>query len=381
MQIPFVDLKRQYQGLREEVLGEITKAIDSMQLLLGPNVRAFEDEFSRHCGTEFAVGVGSGTEALHLALVACGVKRGDEVITVANTYFATIEALALIGAKPVFVEIDPLTFNIDPSQIESRITSKTKAILPIHLYGQPADMDPIVELARAYNLKIVEDACQAHGAEYRGRRTGSLGDAGCFSFYLSKNLGAYGEGGMIVTSDPEVSQKCKMLRDHGQDVKYHHRFMGVNGRLDEIQAAVLRVKLRHLDEWNEKRRRVAEAYEKGLPSTLVKPIEMSVAKHVYHLYVIRTSAREQLAAYLEAKGVATGMHYPIPIHLQEAYRGYCSDSVHLPITEKAASEILSLPMFPELTVEEINYVCGRVRDFVESEEQIQSRAQVGAGGG
>ena len=381
MQIPFVDLKRQYQGLREEVLGEIAKSRDSMQLLLGPNVRALEYEFSRYCGTEFAVGVGSGTEALHLALVACGVKRGDEVITVANTYFATIEALALIGAKPVFVEIDPLTYNIDPSQIESRITSKTKAILPIHLYGQPADMDPIVELARAYNLKIVEDACQAHGAEYRGRRTGSLGDAGCFSFYLSKNLGAYGEGGMIVTSDLEVSKKCKMLRDHGQDVKYHHRFMGVNGRLDEIQAAVLRVKLRHLDEWNEKRRRVAEAYERGLPSTLVKPVEMSGAKHVYHLYVIRTSAREQLRAYLEAKGVAVGMHYPIPIHQQEAYRGYCSDNIHLPITEKAAREILSLPMFPELIDEEIDYVCGCVRDFVESEGQIQSRAQVGAGGG
>jgi len=363
MSIPFVDLKKQYQSIREEVLARIAESLDGMQLFLGENVQAFEAEFARYCGTEFAVGVGSGTEALHLGLRACGVGQGDEVITVANTFFATAEAIALVGARPIFVDIDPETYNMDPRQVESKITYRTRAILPVHLYGHPADMGPILKLARTYNLKVIEDACQAHGAEYQGRRTGSLGDVGCFSFYFTKNLGAYGEAGMAVTSDPDIARKAKMLRDHGQNVRYQHNLMGVNGRLDEIQAAILRVKLPYLDEWNERRRSIAQAYEAGLPSSVIKPQEMPGAKHVYHLYVIRTAERDQLRAWMESKGIATGMHYPIPIHLQEACQRYYGNGTFLPVTEKVTEEILSLPMYPELTAEEIEYVCDCVRDF------------------
>ena len=366
MQIEFVDLKRQYHNIEEEVLTEITGALRSMKLFLGNNVQQFEVDFARYCNTEFAIGVGSGTEALHLALRAYGIGEGNEVITVANTFFATVEAIALVGAMPVFVDIDPKTYNIDISQIESRITTKTKAIIPVHLYGHPADMGPIQELALAHNLVVIEDACQAHGAEYMGRRTGSLGNVGCFSFYFSKNLGAYGEAGIIVTSDPDVAKKCRMLRDHGQDTKHNHTLMGVNSRLDEIQAAVLRVKLPHLDEWNNKRRAIAQAYEAGLPSSLVKPIEMPWAKHVYHLYVIRSRFRDQMRNNLEAKGIATGIHYPIPIHLQEACLHYCKRDFSLPVTENITKQILSLPIYPELTLEEVEYVCSCIREFSES---------------
>lgn len=366
MQIEFVNLKRQYHIVEEEVLTEITRVLSSMKLFLGYNVQQFEVDFARYCSTEFAIGVGSGTEALHLALLACGIREGDEVITVPNTFIATVEAIALVGAMPVFVDIDPKTYNIDISQIESRITTKTKAIIPVHLYGHPADMGPIQELALAHNLVIVEDACQAHGAEYMGRRTGSLGNVGCFSFYFSKNLGAYGEAGIIVTSDPDVAKKCRMLRDHGQGTKHNHPLMGVNSRLDEIQAAVLRVKLPHLDEWNNKRRAIAQAYEEGLPSAFVKPIEMPWAKHVYHLYVIRSRFRDQMRNNLEAKGIATGIHYPIPIHLQEACRHYCKRDFSLPVTEKITKQILSLPIYPELSLEEVEYVCNCIREFSES---------------
>jgi len=365
MSIPFVDLKKQYESIREEVLARIAESLDGMQLFLGENVQAFEAEFARYCGTEFAIGVGSGTEALHVGLRACGVGQGDEVVTVANTFFATAEAIALVGARPIFVDIDPETYNMDPRQVESKITYRTRAILPVHLYGHPADMGPILKLARTYNLKVIEDACQAHGAEYQGRRTGSLGDVGCFSFYFTKNLGAYGEAGMAVTSDPDIARKAKMLRNHGQNVRYQHHLMGVNGRLDEIQAAILRVKLPYLDEWNERRRSIAQAYEAGLPSSVIKPQEVPGAKHVYHLYVIRTAERDRLHAWMESKGIATGMHYPTPIHLQEAYQCYYGNSTFLPVTEKVTEEILSLPMYPELTTEEIGYVCDCVRDFCE----------------
>ena len=363
MKVPFVDLKTQYLGVRDEVLAEIGKALDSMQLYLGPNVQALEDEFARYCGTEFAIGVGSGTEALHISLLACGVGSGDEVITVANTFIATAEAIALTGARAVFVDIDAQTYNMDTSQIESRLNSKTRVILPVHLYGHPAEMNPIGELARKYGIKIVEDACQAHGAEYLGKRTGSLSDVGCFSFYFTKNLGAYGEAGMIVTSDPAIASKCKMLRDHGQSVKYHHHYLGVNSRLDEIQAAVLKVKLPRLDAWNSKRRSLAQAYEAGLPSSVIKPVEMPWAKHVYHLYVIRVRKRDQLRSWLEENGVATGMHYPIPIHLQDGWRGYYDYQRSLPITEEVTKQILSLPMYPELSSEQVVYVCELVREF------------------
>jgi len=370
MHIPLVDLKKQYQGIKKEVLSEISLALDGMQLFLGKNVQAFESDFARYCGAQFAIGVGSGTEALHLSLVACGIGPGDEVITVSHTFIATAEAIILAGARPVFVDIDPETYNIDTSQIERMINGKTRAILPVHIYGHPVDMNPILGLAEAYKLKVIEDACQAHGAEYQGRRTGSLGDTGCFSFYFTKNLGAYGEGGMVTTSDPEIAKKCRMLRDHGQEAKYRHALMGINGRLDEIQAAVLRVKLPHLDEWTESRRNIAQAYDAGLPSSIVKPQEMAWAKHVYHLYVIRTPNRDELRAWLEEKGIGAGMHYPIPIHLQDAWRDYGGGDFSLPVTERITGEILSLPMYPGLTIEEAGYICECIQEFTEVESGV-----------
>lgn len=366
MRIPLVDLKTQFQGIREEVLTEITQALDSMQLFLGKNVQAFESDFAAYCDTEFAIGVGSGTDALHIALLAYGIGRGDEVITVSNTFFATAEAIVLTGATPVFVDIDPETFNMDAFQVEAMISNKTKAIIPVHMYGHPANMAPILELAKTYKLKVIEDACQAHGAEYQGRQVGSIGDVGCFSFYFTKPLGAYGEGGLITTSDPDIAQRCRMLRDHGQDTKYHHSLFGINGRLDEIQAAVLKVKLSHLEEWNEKRRTLAQIYNTSLPPSIEKPQEMPWAKHVYHLYVIRTPNRDQLRTWLESKGIGTGMHYPIPIHLQEAWRGYGGGSFSLPSTETITKEILSLPIYPELNGSEVGYICDCIREFTPS---------------
>jgi len=370
MHIPLVDLKKQYQGLKEEILAEIGDALDGMQLFLGKNVQAFESDFAAYCSTEYAIGVGSGTDALHLALLACGIGPGDEVITVSNTFFATVEAIALVGARPVFVDIDPDTYNMDPSQVEQAITNRTKAIIPVHLYGHPADMDPILDLARSHKIKVIEDACQAHGAEYKGHRTGSLGDAGCFSFYFTKNLGAYGEAGIVTTSDPEIARQCRLLRDHGQDPKYYHSLFGVNDRLDEIQAAILKVKLPHLNEWTNNRRNIAQAYNADLPESIVKPQEKSWAKHVYHLYVIRTPYRDELRSWLEAKGIGAGMHYPVPIHLQEAWRDYGGGNVSLPVTERVVGEILSLPMYPELSTEEVNYICKSVQEFAESKVQV-----------
>jgi dTDP-4-amino-4,6-dideoxygalactose transaminase len=370
MHIPLVDLKKQYQDIKEEVLAEIGQVLDGMQLFLGRNVQAVESEFAAYCGTQSAIGVGSGTDALHVALLACGIGPGDEVITVSHTFFATVEAIVLTGARPVLVDIDPETYNIDPSQIERVINRRTRAIIPVHLYGQPANMAPILELAHKYNLKVIEDACQAHGAQYRGRRTGSLGDVGCFSFYFTKNLGAYGESGMITTSDPDIAKRCRMLRDHGQGAKYVHSLFGINGRLDEIQAAILKVKLPHLDDWLERRRSLARVYNASLPSPLVTPKEMYWARHVYHLYVIRTPERDRLRTWLDTKGVGTGMHYPIPIHLQEAWRQYGEAALSLPVTEKITGEILSLPMYPELTAEEVGYVCDCIREFTESKLSI-----------
>ena len=366
MRVPLVDLKAQYQGIKEEVLAEISRALDGMQLFLGKNVQAIESGFAAYCGTKFAIGVGSGTDALHIAIRACGIGPGDEVITVSNTFIATVEAIILAGARPVFVDIDPVTQNVDPSRIQKAINKRTKAIIPVHLFGHPADMGPIIELARTYKLKIIEDACQAHGAEFKGQRTGSLGDAGCFSFYFTKNLGAYGESGIITTSDPEIAQHCRMIRDHGQAAKYHHSLMGFNGRLDEIQAAVLKVKLPHLDKWIEERRRLARLYDSSLPPSIIKPAEMSWAKHVYYVYVVRTPDRDRLRDWLETKGIGTGIHYPIPIHRQEAWRAYGGDNYSLPVTEKIAGEILSLPMYPELIDGQIASICEYISEFDKS---------------
>jgi len=363
--IPLVDLRAQYQPLREEILNAISDVLDSMELFLGKNVQGFEAEFAEYCGAQYAVGLGSGTEALHLALLACGIGPGDEVITVSHTFIATVEAICLTGATPVLVDIDPDTYTIDVSQIERKVTSNTKAIIPVHLYGQPADMDPILAIAEKYSLVVVEDACQAHGAEYKEKRTGCLGDVGCFSFYFSKNLGAYGEAGICVTNKPEIARHLRMLRDHGSEEKYYHSVMGVNARLDEIQAAILRVKLRRLDEWNEARRSNAHLYSELLrDSPVVTPSEVEYARHVYHLYVIRTSQRNKLQEYLRERGIATGIHYPVPIHLQTAWRRGNHQTEGLPITERYAREILSLPMYPELTPDSIEYVAGAIRDSV-----------------
>jgi dTDP-4-amino-4,6-dideoxygalactose transaminase len=362
--IPLVDLHAQYMPLREEILAAIGNVLDGMQLFLGENVQGFEAGFAEYCGTRHGVGLGSGTEALHLALVACGIGPGDEVITVSHTFIATVEAIHLAGAKPVLVDIDPDTHTIDVNQIEDKITPQTKAIIPVHLYGQPADMDPILAMAENYRLVVVEDACQAHGAEYKGRRTGSLGGVGCFSFYFSKNLGAYGEAGMCVTNSPEVARRLRMLRDHGSEEKYYHSAMGVNARLDEIQAAVLRVKLRRLDEWNDARRSSAYLYNELLiDSPVVTPNEVEYARHVYHLYVIRTSQRDKLQAYLRERGIATGIHYPVPIHLQTAWQRHDQQMEDLPITERYAREILSLPMFPEMTAEQVASVANAINTF------------------
>ncbi len=363
MQIPFVDLKKQYQGFREEVMAEIGQALDGMQLFLGKNVQALEAEFAEFCGTGYAIGVGSGTDALHVALRACGIGPGDEVITVSHTFIATVEAIILAGATPVFADIDPQMFTMATHQVEQLITPQTRAILPVHLYGHPVDMEPLRELARKYDLKLIEDACQAHGAEYQGQRTGSLADVGCFSFYFTKNLGGYGEGGIITTSDAEIAKRCRMIRDHGQSAKYYHEMIGINGRLDEVQAAILRIKLRHLDEWTEQRRRIAARYVANLPSSVVVPTESSWAKHVYHLFVIKTPQRDDLKAWLDEKGIGTGMHYPVPVHAQTAMQNYNGKQTYLPATEKVCREILSLPMYPEMSEQDVDYVCQSVREF------------------
>ena len=364
MSIPFVDLKNQYQNIKEDVLSEISQALDSMQLFLGKNVQALESDFADYCNTNFAIGVSSGTDALHIALRAGGIGQGDEVITVSHTFIATVEAIILAGAKPVLIDIDPATYNMDTSQLKQAITAKTKAIIPVHMYGHPADMDPILEIARAHSLMIIEDACQAHGAQYKGQRIGSIGNAGCFSFYFTKNLGAYGEGGIITTSDPDIAEQCRMIRDHGQNAKYYHAVIGFNGRLDELQAALLKVKLPYLEEWLEKRRSLAQAYNDGLPDRYVKPQEMPWARHVYHLYVVRIPERDRLREWLERNGIGAGMHYPIPIHLQGAWHAYGEGEVSLPVTEKITKEILSLPMFPHMTKEQIEFVCDTLKELV-----------------
>ena len=305
-----------------------------------------------------------GTNALHIILRAMAIGEGDEVITVSHTFIATAEAILLAGARPVFVDIDPITYLMDVRQIEAKITPATKAILPVHLYGQTADMDPICAIAQRYGLKVIEDACQAHGAEYKGRRAGGLGDAAAFSFYFSKNLGAYGEGGFVTTNDDELARKVRMIRDHGSERRYVHDLVGTNARLDELQAVVLRSKLPHLAEWNEQRRRDAARYNgllRGLP--LVTPVECPDNKHVYHLYVVRTARRDELQAYLKSQGIASGIHYPVPVHLQKAMADLGFGPGDLPVTERIAGEILSLPMYPELTEEAIEFVADRIQVF------------------
>jgi dTDP-4-amino-4,6-dideoxygalactose transaminase len=363
--IPFVDLKAQYAGIKDEVNTAIQGILESCQFTLGSEVAAFEEEFATYCQAQYGIGVNTGTSALHLALLAAGIGPGDEVITVPFTFVATVAAIYYTGATPVFVDINPRTFTIDVKAIESAITERTKAILPVHLYGQPADMDPILEIAKRHGLIVIEDAAQAHGAEYKGKRVGSLGDMGCFSFYPGKNLGAYGEGGMVVTSNAEYTRTIRMLRDWGAEQKYHHVLKGYNFRLEGIQGAVLRVKLRHLEKWTEARRAAAAHYDELLADSGVQtPEAMSYARHVYHVYAIRTQQRSEWQQALQAKGIQTGIHYPIPVHLLPAYADLGCSKGDFPHAEQAANEVLSLPMFAELSRDQCQEVCDAVTMLV-----------------
>ena len=416
MNIPFLDLKTPHQELEEELLNVFRSCLRTASFVGGEHVEGFEKEFAEFCETKYCVAVSSGTDALRFAMIAAGIGSGDEVITVPNTFIATTEAISQKGATPVFVDIDERTYNMDPNKLEdylksrnsqgvsrkgltrnsqlktgnktsrltphtSRLTPQPKAVLPVHLYGQPADMDSILEIADKYRLIVVEDACQAHGALYyskkdgKWKKAGSMGLAAAFSFYPGKNLGACGEGGAVTTNSEEIAQKIRMLRDHGQAKKYYHEFEGYNGRLDAIQTGILRVKLKHLTEWNKKRRRNATLYSNLLsepvtrnsqPATrnIIIPFEPSWTEAVYHLYIIRTKNRDELQKYLSENGINTGLHYPIPLHLQNAYKRSGVTNGSYPITEKVSNEILSLPMFPNLTGEQVEYVSQKIKAFL-----------------
>jgi dTDP-4-amino-4,6-dideoxygalactose transaminase len=351
--IPFVDLKTQYLSIKAEIDQAVIGVLESTQFVLGREVAAFEELFGAYTQCSHAVGVNSGTSALHLALLAAGIGRGDEVITTPHTFIATVSAIDYTGATPVFVDIDPLSFTLDPAQLAARITPRTKAILPVHLYGQPADMDPIMAIARQHGLVVIEDAAQAHGAEYKGRRVGSIGDLGCFSFYPGKNLGAYGEGGAVTTNNPELARTVRILRDWGAERRYHHDLKGFNYRLEGVQGAVLRVKMAYIEQWTEARRAVAARYDAALPALGVNtPTALPDMRHVYHIYAVRDAQRDTLQSFLHDHGVSTGIHYPIPVHLQQAFAELGYREGDFPYSEAAAREVLSLPMFPELKPEQ-----------------------------
>ena len=368
MTIPFLDLIAPHAELEEELIAVVRKALRTAHFVGGEEVDSFEKEWASYCGAQYAIGVSSGTDALRFALLAAGIGKGDTVVTVPNTFIATTEAISQTGAEIAFVDIDERTYNLDPKKLEEYLETHApvKAVIPVHLYGQMCDMDAILELARKYNLTVIEDACQAHGAEYfskkqnRWFKAGSMGRASGFSFYPGKNLGACGEGGAVTTNDPEIAQKVRMLRDHGQAKKYYHDFEGYNGRLDAIQAGFLRVKLRHLDEWNKKRREAAARYSELL-SGLIIPYEPDWSRAVHHLYVVRAAHREELQKRLNEAGVGTGLHYPVPLHLQNAYS---SKPGAFPVTESVASEILSLPMFPQLTSEMQRRIGALIEEFL-----------------
>jgi dTDP-4-amino-4,6-dideoxygalactose transaminase len=362
--VPFVDLITNSRSIEPEVMDAMRRVVERGVFVLGSEVAAFEREFAAYCEAAHGIGVDSGTSGLELALRAFDVGPGDEVITAANTFIATVFAISYTGARPVLVDVDPRRHTLDPGALEKAITPRTKAVLPVHLYGQPADMDPILDVARRHRLVVIEDACQAHGARYRGRRTGSLGQAAVFSFYPSKNLGAFGDGGMVVTGDRAVADRLRGLRDYGQPRKYHHAYLGFNRRLDELQAAVLRVKLRHLDAWNAARVRAADEYDRVLAVLPVeRPARAADATHVFHLYVVRVRGRDAARTHLDGRGIHTGIHYPVPVHVQEA----CADLGYrrgdFPVTEAAAEEALSLPMYPELTGAQIRIVADALADF------------------
>ena len=362
IQVPNLDLRAQYQSIKPEIDAAISSVLDSGQYILGEQVAAFEREFAAYCGTAECIALNSGTSALHLALLAAGVGPGDEVITVPFTFVASVAAVIYTGARPVLVDIDPRSFTIDPAAIEAAITPRTKAILPVHLYGQTADMDPILEIARRHKLMVIEDAAQAHGAKYKGRSAGSIGDIGCFSFYPAKNLGAYGEGGAVTTSNPTYAQTIRRLRDWGTDRKYHHVVQGYNYRMEGFQGSILRVKLRHLEKWTEARRVLAGKYNKLLAGCgLNLPAEMPDDRHVYHLYTLRADDRDSLQSTLLAEGIQTAVHYAVPAHLQPAYSNLGYGRGSFPKAEAAADQVLSLPLYPELSEENLIRVARSVQ--------------------
>jgi dTDP-4-amino-4,6-dideoxygalactose transaminase len=368
MPVPFVDLQAQYRSIQAEVGAAIQRVLDTSAFILGREVETFERAFAEYVGARECVGVSNGTAAIQLALQASGVGPGDEVVVPANTFFATAEAVSTAGATPVFVDCDPLTYNLDAGKIAAVITPRTRAVIPVHLYGQPADLDAVFEVAEAHDLLVIEDAAQAHGARYRGARVGARGVAGCFSFYPGKNLGAYGEGGAVVTNDPLVARRLRMLRDHGSEQKYRHELVGYNFRLEGIQGAVLNVKLKYLDGWNALRRAHAARYRVLLApleesGALVLPREADYAEHVYHLFVVQTEARDPLQRYLSAAGVQTGIHYPVPVHLQPAYAALGHQEGDFPNAESQSRRVLSLPMFAELTEHQLKYVADALADF------------------
>ena len=370
MKVAFLDLKAQYNSIKEEVNEAIQKVLESCAFAGGPFVEEFENNFAQFCQTPHAVGVSSGTSALWMALLALDIGAEDEVIIPANTFIATAEAVSYAGAKPVFVDADEQTYTMNPELVEAAITPRTKAIIPVHLFGQMADMDAVMEIAHGYGLAVIEDASQAHGAEYKDRRAGSIGDLGCFSFYPGKNLGAYGEAGCVVTNRNDLAEKIQKLRDHGQSKKYYHDLIGWNGRMDGIQGAVLSVKLRHLEEWNSRRRQHALKYNELLrgQEQLITPTEANSAKHVYHIYALRTPGRDKLIKHLAENEIYCGIHYPIPLHLQKAYQYLGHQKGDYPVSEQCASEYISLPMFPELTNIQIERVVQLIGEFIEKTE-------------
>lgn len=364
MIVPFIDLKAQYATIRGEISAALQEVFDNSSFAGGPMVEKFENKFAAFCRSDYAIGTGNGTDALWMALLGLGIGPGDEVITTPGTFIATAEAISFCGATPVFVDIDEQTYNIDPALVAAAITSKTRAIVPVHLFGQPADMDPIIAVAKAHNLLVIEDACQAHGAEYKGRRAGSLGDAGCFSFYPGKNLGAYGEAGAVVTNNKELAATMRMFRDHGQRKKYYHSIVGWNARMDGFQGAVLGVKLPYLPAWTEARRKNGALYDSLLADVpdVITPHVADYAKHVYHVYAVRTRNREAVVEHLDKQGIACGIHYPVPLHLQEAYKDLGYKEGDFPVAEKCAREFVSLPMYPELPEESIRYVAEKLKE-------------------
>jgi dTDP-4-amino-4,6-dideoxygalactose transaminase len=363
MTVKFLDLQTQYRSIKAEIDEAVLKVLDSAAYVLGPEVAAFEEEFAAAHGAKYGIACSTGTSALHLALLAAGVGPGDEVITVSMTFTATAAAISYCGATPIFVDVDPVSMTMDPAQIEAKITPKTKVILPVHLYGQAADMDPIKAIADAHGLLVIEDAAQAHLARYKDRPVGGIGAAGCFSFYPGKNLGAYGEGGLVTTNDAEMAEKMRLYRDWGQRKKYHHEMIAYNYRMDGIQGAILRVKLRYLDGWTELRRKNAETYQSLLGNRFAHFTEVPERRHVYHIFGIFTDERERLQAWLNEGDVQSGIHYPIPVHLQQAYANLGHKVGDFPVTEAIANRQLSLPMYPELPTSDIEQVVERLKAF------------------